>query len=410
LAFSAEYRKEKAVNTPSPDASVNQYRAGNFQPFRGETSVVEAAAEALVPLMAEGSALGAWDLSLAARATEYKHSGFVTTWKIGTTWAPTQDIRFRATRSRDIRAPTLQDMFGNNLPGFNSVRDPFTNTVPLFQTRVTGNPDLKPEIADTFSVGVVIQPRFIPGFNFSVDYWKINLRDGIRDLGVQNGVDLCFQGVQQFCDLITRTNGVITSMTTSPQNFATQRVAGLDVEATYRFELANVFGAVPGEMSLHANLNKNIRNITNPGIGVITNTVGENSVGGTPYWRLNLGVDYMLDRLTVGLMARAVSDGVWNRYWIECDTGCPTSTPQNRTINVGGNQIDGAVYFDASVNYRFTVAGTDLDAFANVRNLLGSDPVIVAAQGGFQWARLLTNDALYEPYGRIFRVGLRFRM
>lgn len=410
VAFNAEYREEKAVNTPSPDAAANLYRAGNFQPFEGQTSVIEAAAEALVPLMAEGSALGAWDLSLAARATEYKHSGYVSTWKVGATWAPIPDITVRATRSRDIRAPTLQDMFGDELPGFNSVRDPFTNTIPLFQTRVTGNPDLTPEIADAFSIGVVAQPSFIPGLSFSVDYWEIDLRDGINNLGVQNGVDLCFQGFQQFCDLITRTNGVITSMTTSPQNFATQEVAGYDIAVSYRFALADVIASLPGEVRIRADINRNLRNINNPGIGVITNTVGQNSTGGTPYWRATIGVDYELDRLRVGLTTRVVSDGVWNRYWIECDTDCPTSTPQNRTINVGGNQIDGAIYFDGSANYRFSVGETELDAFVNVRNLLGSDPVIVPSQGGFQWARLLTNDALYEPYGRVIRIGVRYRM
>jgi iron complex outermembrane receptor protein len=410
VAFSAEWRKEKAVNTPSPDAAVNQYRAANFQPFNGETSVIEAAAETLVPLMAEDSALGAWDVSLAARATEYKHSGYVTTWKVGTTWAPIPDIRVRATRSRDIRAPTLQDMFGFNLPGFDSVRDPFTSTVPLFQTRVAGNPDLMPEIADTYSIGVVLQPSFIRNFNLSVDYWKIDIRGGIGNLGYQNTVDLCFRGQQQFCELIERTNGVITRMTNSPQNFASQKVAGLDVEATYRFDVADIFRDTPGEMAVRANLNRNLRNETNPGIGVLTDSAGQNSVGGTPSWRLNVGVDYTLNNLTVGLMARAVSDGVWNTTWIECDTGCPTSTPQNRTINVGGNRIDGAVYYDGSVNYRFQVGETDLDAFLNVRNLLGSKPVIVASQGGFQWARLLTNDSLYEPWGRIIRVGVRFRM
>ena len=410
IAFSAEYRKEKAVDTPSPDAVVNQYRAANFQPFNGQTSVIEAAAEAVVPLMAKGSALGAWDVNLALRATDYQLSGFVTTWKVGTTWAPIPDIVIRASRSKDIRAPTLQDLFGNNLPGFNSALDPFTNTIPLFQTRITGNPNLTPEIADNLTVGVVLRPSFLPGFTFSADYWKINLRDGIGNLGVQNGVDLCFRGVQQFCDQITRTNGVITSMTVSPQNFATQRTSGFDFVGRYRFEIADLIASVPGEMLISVNINKNIRNVVNPGIGVITNNVGQNSPFGVPYWRANIGVDYIGEKLSVGFLARAISDGLWNTNWIECDTGCPVSTPQNRTINVGGNQIDGATYLDATASYKFIVGKTDLVAFVNVRNLLGSDPVIVGAVGGFQWARLLTNDQLYEAYGRVIRAGVRFRM
>jgi outer membrane receptor protein involved in Fe transport len=138
--------------------------------------------------------------------------------------------------------------------------------------------------------------------------------------------------------------------------------------------------------------------------------VGQNSPFGVPYWRANIGVDYIGEKLSVGFLARAISDGLWNTNWIECDTGCPVSTPQNRTINVGGNQIDGATYLDATASYKFIVGKTDLVAFVNVRNLLGSDPVIVGAVGGFQWARLLTNDQLYEAYGRVIRAGVRFRM
>ncbi|NWM25188.1 TonB-dependent receptor, partial [Escherichia coli] len=79
--------------------TTNAWSVGNYLPFTGEYSVKEAYLETVVPL---GFGL---EFNGAVRATDYSNSGYVTTWKLGATWAPIPDIRFRVTRSRDIRAP-----------------------------------------------------------------------------------------------------------------------------------------------------------------------------------------------------------------------------------------------------------------------------------------------------------------
>jgi iron complex outermembrane recepter protein len=408
VALSAEWREETGRNVPSAESAGNNFRAGNYQPFYGKYSVKEAAVETVVPLLGEGSDM-VWDLNVAARATDYSVSGYVTTWKLGTTFAPIPDVRFRATRSRDIRAPTLEDLFANNLLGFGSAFDPFTNTTPQFFRRILGNQNLKPEKADTLNLGAVLQPSFVPGLSFSVDYWKINLKDGINNLGDQNAITLCFQNVQQFCSLIQRTNGAITFMTSSPQNFSTQRVAGIDFEASYRMPLSDLVASWPGELGFHGNATKNITNYTNPGIGITTQSVGQNGGNGAPYWRFSATFDYAYEGLKTSLTARAFSDGVQDPNWIECSTGCPTSTAQSRTID--NNHIEGAWYLDGSIAYEFDVGGTTLETFLNVRNLLGTDPVIIPGDSaGFAYISMLTNPAKYEPYGRVFRAGVRFRM
>ena len=109
------------------------------------------------------------------RATDYSTSGYVTTWKLGATWAPIEDIRFRVTRSRDIRAPNLNELFQAGTANSDSVRNPnFDPNNPAngpqffpYSGLTTGNPALQPEKADSWNIGGVITPRFLPGFSAS---------------------------------------------------------------------------------------------------------------------------------------------------------------------------------------------------------------------------------------------------
>ena len=83
----------------------------------------EAYLEAVVPL-----GLGL-EFNGAVRATDYSTSGYVTTWRAGATWQPIEDIRFRVTRSRDIRAPNLNELFQAGTANTDSVSNPFFNPV-----------------------------------------------------------------------------------------------------------------------------------------------------------------------------------------------------------------------------------------------------------------------------------------
>src|SRR6185436_17702476 len=106
----------------------------------------------VVPLAKDRPWAESWDLSAAARATGYGLAGYVTTWKIGTTYSPITDIRIRATRSRDIRAPNLQEQMADpNTQNF-SIFDPATGVTILTPATVIGNTALKPEKGDNTSV------------------------------------------------------------------------------------------------------------------------------------------------------------------------------------------------------------------------------------------------------------------
>ncbi len=142
VAVGGEYRKEE-VSGNVPTEFQTGWSVGNFLPTFGSYDVKEAYLETVVPL---GSGV---EFNGAVRATDYSTSGYVTTWKVGTTWQPIDDIRFRVTRSRDIRAPNLSELFQAGTSRTNTLTDPFTGrTGVTFRETTTGNINLDPEVAD----------------------------------------------------------------------------------------------------------------------------------------------------------------------------------------------------------------------------------------------------------------------
>ena len=99
----------------------------------------------------------------AVRGTDYSTSGGVVTWKLGGTWAPIPDIRFRVVRSRDIRAPNLNELYQAGSANSDSVRNPsFTADGAngpanySYSGIATGNPNLRPEVAASWTIGAVL--------------------------------------------------------------------------------------------------------------------------------------------------------------------------------------------------------------------------------------------------------------
>ena len=124
--------------------------------------VSEGAIEIDLPLLKDFFLARSLNVNGAARYTHYNTSGNVTTWKVGLDWHLTDDLRIRATRSRDIRAPNLNDLYAPiniNPSGFNDLHTGITATVPV---QSSGNPNLQPEVAQTFTVGTVYRPIWLP--------------------------------------------------------------------------------------------------------------------------------------------------------------------------------------------------------------------------------------------------------
>ncbi len=403
LSANFEHRIESIKGIIDPISAIQGYFVGNFAAIAGKYSVTEGALETVVPLAKGESWADSWDLNAAVRFTNYSTSGYVTTWKVGTTYTPIPDIKFRVTRSRDIRAPNLNDLYSQGSVGVSNVFDPFTSTSPSVRTLTKGNPLLKPEKADTTGIGVVLQPSFLEGFSISADYWDVRVKDAISTVSAAQAINQCFLGFTSYCGAYTRNAaGVITDAVSVGYNQALQDVKGVDLEASYRTAMDNLISAVPGNLSIHANMTRYLRNYNNTRI-----TAPTSSLGVSPrLWTLTTTVSYELAPFRASLTGRAVSGGPYNANGIVCTSGCPVATVINPTYD--SNHVPGTFYLDAAVNYAVEVSDVRGELFLNIRNLMNRDPSEVPNPSTDYQIR--TNAGVYDVLGRVFRGGIRFKM
>lgn len=403
LAFGAEYREEAVDGYTDAnqyfDTPGQTWLYGNFRVTNGSYNVKEAYAETLVPLY------DGLEFNGAFRVTDYSISGTVTTWKAGLTYQPIEDIRFRGTISRDIRAPNLSELFDPGTARTNSVNVPDAEGNPRpeeFIQNFTGSLLLTPEIAKTYGAGIVFTPTFLDGFTAAVDYFDIKVSDSIGSISAQTTADLCFeQNIQEYCDNIRYAEGSTTDITfidLTNINFASQHVKGLDLEAGYRMAL----GA--GKLSLRALATYYFKNVTDTGIDRPNDAAGTLSL---PKLTYRAQVGYAFDSgFELNMIGRGFSDMVYDNDYIECTTGCPATDPINRTISE--NDIKGSLYFDLNANYNFEVGPTKARVFLAVRNLFDRDPVLTGngPDGNNTPAYPQTSRGNFDTFGRVFRLGL----
>jgi len=330
----------------------------------GKYNVAEAYAEAVVPLF-KGA-----DFNGAFRITDYSTSGTVKTWKAGVTWAPINDIKFRGSASRDIRAANMSELYDAGTARSNSVNINGVSTA--FVQNLQGNPDAKPEIADGIGAGVVLAPHFLPGFQASVDYYDISVKGVISFVTAQQVADYCYiQKVASYCTNLKFSNGVLNTIDLYYANLNKMTAKGLDVEVSYRTDIGDLVSWGAGELLLRGMFTHYIENITDDGVTHI-DLAGANT-GSTPDWVYRLSANYRLDKLTLNLTARGVSSGVVSNAYTECQSACPASVAPYYTIN--DNSVKGAVYFDLSTAYKFEAGGKSGEVFLSIKNLFNTDPV-----------------------------------
>ena len=377
-ALSFEHRKDQVNVIRDPEANAVNRPFGSHSALTGQQSVTEGAVELLVPLAKGETWAQAWDLSAAARFTGYELSGFTTTWKLGTTYAPIDDIKFRVTYSRDMRAPTLNELFAAPVAQSQTVLD-VGNRQTLFVGLLSSNSALTPEVAHTLGAGVVLSPKFLDGFTMSVDYWDVDISNAILQLQSQNVLDGCTTGAYPaFCSLITRAPaapgstlpGTITQIAYPTFNVATQNVRGIDLEASYRTPVSALMSDWNGELSLHGNMTIYLRNYQVSPFSPAVDKLGE--FGQQPNWKATASITYGLEPVAVTLTGRAISSQIYNATFITCTSGCPVSLTTATTIN--NNHIPGAFYLDANVTYKLELGGADSSLFISAKNILNRDP------------------------------------
>lgn len=299
FALGAEYRREESrynrnpwdlgimpagapfpagtlLNTVSGNEGFGFFGASALFNSSGSYDVTDVFAEISVPLLSNQLLAEELTFDAAYRYAEYSTLGGAETWKLGLVWTPVSDISFRTTLSQAIRAPNIDELFRpNNIRRFGPV-DPCEpgqiaaspnpqlraqncqtgggglpalppgfvdpNTA-AFVGATGGNPALTEETADTFTIGFVLTPRFVPGLSITLDYWDVEISDGIAEVGAQDIVDICYDSSDfpnnPFCSLFTRsqTTGGLNFLLQAPVNFAAIEARGYDLAASYGFSL-----------------------------------------------------------------------------------------------------------------------------------------------------------------------------
>jgi iron complex outermembrane recepter protein len=401
VAVGGEYRKED-VSGVVPVEFQTGWSVGNFLPTFGSYNVKEAYLETVVPL-----GVG-FEFNGAVRATDYSTSGYVTTWKTGLTWQLIDDIRLRGVISRDIRAPNLNELFqsgtsrSNNF-GTGSAFGQYAGRT--FQEITIGNRALQPEKSDALTLGGVLQPRFLPGFSFSADWFRFKVKGAISQFFANDIAQRCTEGRLDFCSaIVVDSTGVRDFVVSaSPFNFNRITVRGIDYEARYALPLDQWFDGSSSTLVLRATATNYMENIVDNGISVPINTVGQNSgtQSGTPEWIFRASATFDTPHYSITAVGRGVSAGTYSNINFVCTTNCPTSTALAPTID--NNSVSGAFYADLNFTAKISIAGSDGQLFLNITNLFNRDPILLP-EGG-----LSANPTFSDILGRAFRVGVRFR-
>ena len=403
VSVGGEWRRNEIAGTTDPISAANAFWVLNGQAVNGKQTVKEVYAETVVPLLGDMAFVRSLELNGAFRYTDYSDSGSVETWKVGAIYEPVEQIRFRATRSRDIRAPNLSELSGPQAKTTIGLTDPRTGVQANPVVIRGSNPDLSVEKADSFTAGVVFTPTwgFLSRARLSVDYYKIKIDDAIGLLGAQTLVQRCEQGATEFCPLVTRDAGNnIIQVNDILVNANAVKTSGFDIEFDYRQPLGDA-----GSLSLRM-LGTIVNHLTTTDSAGSLDRAGQigsraGTVLGVPDYTLDGVLTYANGPGSLTFHGRYIPGGSYNVAFVGPDdpdyaVTLPTS--------VNDNTVPGRFYLDLAATLKVDVgSGREFELFGSINNLLDRDPPAMPS------ANLGTNQVLFDPVGRAFRLGARVR-
>ncbi len=274
VSIGAEYRRETldyAADYVSSSGALNG-SGGASPPVNGSFDVYEVFSEARLPIVQDMAFAKSVTLELAFRYSDYSSIGTTETYKIAGDWEIVDGLRVRGGYNRAVRAPHVLELFSPQNVVLDGTQDPCAglaasnplvarcaqafgltaaqvvaiekNPANQYNGLTGGNPNLDPETADTYTVGMVWQPSFLPGFNASVDYFNIKVKDFISGIGADTIINQCLSTLDPtFCGLVKRDSA--GSIWLSPQgyivdttlNTGSLSTTGFDFTVNYRTDL-----------------------------------------------------------------------------------------------------------------------------------------------------------------------------
>lgn len=428
MAVGYEFIFNRGDFRPSEDIATGAAQGFNpAPPVSGQFHANSFYGEIYAPILRNAPFAEVLAIEAAYRTSDYTTAGRVNAWKIAGEWAPIEDVRFRTSFNTAVRAPSLTDLFSPQSLASPSAEDPcgsnalaaggfdveqrrqlciatgvpesavFTSGINAAAGQIRGlfggNPDLQEEEADTFTLGVVYQPRQVDGLSVSVDYFNIELTDRIDSFGggVASILNICYNDQQAggvgspFCNAIERfDNGFIEFVEATNQNIADSKLEGIDLQVDYGFDTR--FGSIDlGYLGTWINENSRL---PFPGADRIEcgNRFGQECGTPDPSYRHRARMRWSNDtNLTAQL--------IWEYIGSSKDD---TNDPNAFAVTSLGS----ASYFDGSISWTIT---DQYNATFGINNILDKSPPILGNND--QQSNTFPNT--YDPYGRSFFINLR---
>lgn len=379
-------------------------------PIDASQSVSEVYAEAVVPVLSDLPFAHRLEIEAAYRYSDYSTGVSTSTWKVGGSWEPVAGIALRGVRSRSVRAPNFGELYapqrfvasGQPIDPCSSIGNynasptraanctalGITSPIPAYADGPVvssgGNPDLAPETSNSLTLGVIVRPKFLPGFDLTADYWDIGIDGVIASFSAGTLYNLCVDLPSidnPFCAAQTRdpVTHKLVSVNSFLINAQKLNAKGFDFGVNYRAQL--------GDGRLHAGfmgslMTKRLFETTPGQPAGDVNTLG-NSV--TPRFKGTLFLNYNIDNMSVAVTNRFVSAGQIDLTDIE--------------EQLEGNRIAPYLYTDLSV-------GVDIadryQILFGVNNLLNTGaPQVPSASGGWNVG------GYYDVTGRYFYTTIK---
>jgi len=377
--------------------------------IRGSSKVEEAFGEIYVPLL-DTKAVTA-NIDGAGRWAHYSGAGDIWAYKGGGEIGLFDTIRLRGTYSRDVRAGNLSERF-DKTGGAATVDDPRTPAQESIAVTIFsgGNPNIKPEKADTFTAGVVVTPPFIPGLSGSLDWYQVKIKGAIGRVGINEVLRRCLVDQDpQFCELVTLVNDVPTNVGDLYVNVAESKVEGVDAELDYHTAL-KVFGGGDEAISARVFASWLINRSDVGSTGTVTrfdDVVGlapdTGAAGLYPRFKANANLTYNNGPFTLFAQGRVIGSGLRTRLI--------GGAPAVEGTNIANNHVPAVFYLDMRVSYDFHIGDATVQAFAAATNLLDKSP---PATGSFPVSLISyavqANTGLYDVLGQRFTFGVKVKL
>jgi outer membrane receptor protein involved in Fe transport len=477
FAVGAEYRKygaSQAADSLAKQAGELGGAGGAAPDINGGYDVYEAFGELVVPLVQDKPFFDELTIKGGARYSSYKVNAAgnpkynTTTYKGELSWSPVRDLKFRAGYSRAVRAPNISELFTPVTTGLTSLStDPCAGAAPTTNANLRavclaqgapagtigsilnptagqanntsgGNLNVKPETSDSYTVGAVIQPSFVPGFTMTVDYYNIKVKQAITSPTPADVIGACFRNItaasatDPACTAVIRRNpvtggldgdpsttlGLITQLTNSGQ----LKTDGIDLALNYRRDIgfAKLALSFLGNYTFHSNFRSNVADSASVDRDC-TGYFSANCSSIQPKFQWSQRTTLSFDKVDVSLLWRHIDQANYEATasnYVARGLNKGTAAAPVPDLLYSGNLPDGTGpynfnhirpydYFDLSTRFALT---STLELTMGVTNVFNVKPPIVGSTAGTtSFNSGNTYPSTYDSLGRAYAASVKVR-